>query len=351
MRNLEELIPAKVEWQLHEQEELVWLVSLIFTDKFVNKNRDAYSIYDFQKRFTYFADVLNWVNSHKAAKKLLKQIKSEITYTDKDPRPKDENIQKVKSLDFLRWAENKGMQIPKNVIEAATWLIQKERATLEAEKREKENFPELTVDEFKLLQKEPLWRLYKAILYIAGKQSSRSNNQIIQYIKYKEDLSKLSLYITQADKTKKISIFADEVLVFDPLDDPNIPNYKLIEYGSIEPKAFCEWVATLPLNFPILGLETPATKSKSNKQKVDEEKLNPKRKNSLHKLVLTMAMAKYRHDPEALTNSSTKNIKDALNKRGLHVDENTIRSILSEAYRELKNEITWERDENGNIIT
>ena len=166
MRNLEELIPAKVEWQLHEQEELVWLVSLIFTDKFVNKNRDAYSIYDFQKRFTYFADVLNWVNSHKAAKKLLKQIKSEITYTDKDPRPKDENIQKVKSLDFLRWAENKGMQIPKNVIEAATWLIQKERATLEAEKREKENFPELTVDEFKLLQKEPLWRLYKAILYI-----------------------------------------------------------------------------------------------------------------------------------------------------------------------------------------
>lgn len=349
MRNLEELVSKTVEWQIHEEEELVWLVSLLFTDQFTHKNRSVYFVFSSKER-AYFTEVLNWVNSHKAAKKLLKQIKSEIVYADNEPKPQDENIQKVKSLDFLRWAENKGIQIPKNVIEVATWLIQKERATLEAEKREKENFPELTVDEFELLQKEPLWSLYKAILYVAGKKSDRSNDQIIQYIKYKEDLSKLSLYITQADKTKKISIIADEVLVFDPLDDPNIPNYKLIEYGSIEPKAFCEWVATLPLNFPILGGETPTPKSKSNKQKFDEEKLNPKRKNSLHKLVLTMAIAKYRYDPEALTNSSTKNIQDALHRRGLKIDKNTIRDMLSEAYVELKNEIVLERDENGNII-
>ena len=96
---------------------------------------------------------------------------------------------------------------------------------------------------------------------------------------------------------------------------------------------------------------------KSNQQEKEEkpvkniaevEKINPKRRKSLHKLILAMAVDKFRYNPEATKNSSTQNIEDALSRHGLSIDKNTIRDILDEAYADLKGEIIIDRPQNGN---
>jgi hypothetical protein len=55
-------------------------------------------------------------------------------------------------------------------------------------------------------------------------------------------------------------------------------------------------------------------KNSKNLNHFPEKKLNPKRRDSLHKMVLVMAIEKYRYNPEASKNSSTNNIEDALLK-------------------------------------
>lgn len=78
----------------------------------------------------------------------------------------------------------------------------------------------------------------------------------------------------------------------------------------------------------------------------NEEKLNPKIKTSLHTLILVMAIEKYRYNPEAEKNISTTNIRSAVERYGLKIDDNTIRARLDEAYNELKTKITLQKAEN-----
>ena len=90
-------------------------------------------------------------------------------------------------------------------------------------------------------------------------------------------------------------------------------------------------------NEKLLNLCNELKKQQINEE--NEEKLNPKIKNSLHKLVLVMAIEKYRHDPKAEKNTSTTNIRSAVEQYGLDIDDNTIRARLDEAYNGLKSKI------------
>jgi hypothetical protein len=78
----------------------------------------------------------------------------------------------------------------------------------------------------------------------------------------------------------------------------------------------------------------------------NEEKLNPKVKTSLHTLILVMAIEKYRYNPESEKNISTTNIRSAVERYGLKIDDNTIRARLDEAYNELKTKMTLKKVEN-----
>ena len=212
---------------------------------------------------------------------------------------------------------------------------------------EKLNFPELAQEEFELLSKEPLWQLCKAVLYVNGLKSDRKNEQIISFLKSKNNLDKLCLYITQAHNAKKLKTVENGMGWTDWYNDSTKPNYDLITTRMIEPRSFIKFVKTLPLSLPFFAIEQSPKKLVEVKQKVIvEEKINPKRRTSLNKLVLAMAIEKYRYNPEASKNSTTSNIEDTLTKYGLTIDKNTIRDILNDAYEELKHQIDLDKDPN-----
>jgi len=78
---------------------------------------------------------------------------------------------------------------------------------------------------------------------------------------------------------------------------------------------------------------------KNVKPPLKEKKLNPKRRDSLNKLVLAMAIKKYGYNPIANKNDSTANIENTLLKCGFTIDKNTIRTCLKEAYEDLSSEL------------
>ena len=260
MKNSTDSLVKKEELKIYREEELVWLVSLLFTDKFANKHDERDFVFDSKKNDAYFAEILSWVNANQGAKNLLNKIKSELIYTDSEKKSENENTQKINTLDFLRWAEKNRTPIPQNIVDSVKWLFQMEFMRKQSEQEEKFNFPDLPAEEFELLQKEPLWQVCKAVLYVNGTKSEKSGEKIISHIKYNKDMDKLCLYITQAHKAKKLKLIADGI-VFDLEISSTKPDYNLIEERLVEPKQFIEWAKTLPLKFPILEIKSSVIQS------------------------------------------------------------------------------------------
>jgi hypothetical protein len=96
-----------------------------------------------------------------------------------------------------------------------------------------------------------------------------------------------------------------------------------------EPKKFIEWASSVGRQLPDrMRLKTTgATSGPANE-------LNPKERESLLKMVLGMAMAKYGFDPQAKKNSATTEIKNDLIARDLRTDDGTILKFLRQGAEE-----------------
>ncbi len=92
-------------------------------------------------------------------------------------------------------------------------------------------------------------------------------------------------------------------------------------------------------------VEELKAENKKLKEQANKDKLNPKRKATLQKLVLAMAI-KFKFNPNNKKNSSTAQFRDILHKAGLSVDNNVIRDAVKDAYEEYKNEMDKSLFEN-----
>ncbi|WP_162560596.1 hypothetical protein [Methylobacterium durans] len=109
-----------------------------------------------------------------------------------------------------------------------------------------------------------------------------------------------------------------------------------------EPEAFINWAKRQGMSFDS-DLEKSVKngkKSANTAQTQEDDHLNPKTRHSLLKLVLGVAVEKYRYDPERTRSSVAREIRDSLDRVGISLDEDTIRRRLAEAAEEFGHLIT-----------
>lgn len=71
--------------------------------------------------------------------------------------------------------------------------------------------------------------------------------------------------------------------------------------------------------------------ARSSSKKPVSSAQNPKAYNSLMKILLAIAVKKFRHNPAASKNSSTNNIVSAVEELGMKINEETVRKWLKDA--------------------
>lgn len=130
------------------------------------------------------------------------------------------------------------------------------------------------------------------------------------------------------------------------------------------PKNYISWFKEKDLPFPeyieksVLGLDYISTQNKiklleeennnlkselkkakddiaSLKKDENDNKINPKTKDTLYKIILSLAI-KYKFNPANEKQPSTAKIKDAIEKAGFEMNDNTIRSSVTNAYQHFK---------------
>jgi len=213
--------------------------------------------------------------------------------------------------------------------------------------------------DFKFWAKMPTWTKEEAVALSLGRNPYIVNISSLEAEFYDNPFSKDHEFcreyfkrinlLTRYNKTSQLSyeptplaftLWAKENDIFIPIELEKAVNDRWGEHT--------DW----KLKFRDLEIENKNLKSslEATQRNLIEEKnqqdINPKRKTSFDILVLVMALKKYRHDPKAKQNSSTKNIHDDILSYGLTIDQNTIREILDEAYKQLISKITLEKDKN-----
>jgi hypothetical protein len=296
---------------VYEQEELIWLVAMIYTKEFYGKHQ-AYLLNRTENYDNYFQKVSEFVYGHEEAKKLITKLKNELIYDEGEEKPENVDLQKVNSLSFFHWVEANQIRIPSDVIESIKWLIQKDYYDKQYKAEQDMKFPKVEAEKLAVLMKEPLWSLYNAVLYVNGICSTQSAENIIKYIKNHKHIEKLCLYITQAHSAKKLKLIEGGTN-FNYHEDLQEVNYLLIDKFSVEPDVFINFIKTLPLEFPILDVKdnpknTPVAKSADKNNKYS---LSTKETNTLFKLIAGMAKDGYGYDPALLKNVVTSDIERA----------------------------------------
>jgi len=96
-----------------------------------------------------------------------------------------------------------------------------------------------------------------------------------------------------------------------------------------EPRKFMEWASSVGRQLPN-GMQLKASGTTAERA----NHLNPKERDSLLKMVIGMAVAKYGFDPGAKKNSATTDIRKDLDARGLGIDDGTILKFLKKGAEE-----------------
>lgn len=118
-----------------------------------------------------------------------------------------------------------------------------------------------------------------------------------------------------------------------------------IETGKLKfrttPKRFYDWA--LVKNLPLTECFHNAMKNK--KPIVESSGLDIKRKNQLYKIILSMAI-QYKFNPQNLKNPSTSRFRNAIERAGLSIDDNTIRDVVLSSYEHYKEDLDHSVFEN-----
>lgn len=111
-----------------------------------------------------------------------------------------------------------------------------------------------------------------------------------------------------------------------------------IEEGKLKfrvtPKKFYEWAVSkeLPIH------EKFHRAIQNHKPHNENRGFNPKRKRQLYKIILALAI-KYKFNPKNLKNPSTSKFRNAIERAGLTIDDNTIRDVIARSYEHHKEKL------------
>ena len=146
-------------------------------------------------------------------------------------------------------------------------------------------------------------------------------------------VDKLSVGQVETVMTKKeINLFVSEY------DNTYALIMNSIEEGKLKfrvsPKKFYDWAVSKGI-----PIHNDFHKAIQNFKPCKENcGLNPKRKKQLHKMILAIAI-KYKFNPENLKNPSTSKFRNAIERAGLTIDDNTIRDVVLSSYEVYKDRL------------
>lgn len=254
---------------IHEYEPLNWLVSSLFTDKFIT-NKSNFSPFEFPdddhgkageeaylKEFEeyqlYLEQIESFVNSNidvsDCAENAIKAMKigsikipgSSISDTGGFISPF--GYEYASTHNFYLWASSVGYPIPAQT----AFIIDKDRQKL----HELENtFPTITLKQFEQKEKEPVWHVSDGILYLLGR---RRRNAV------EKDQTTSGLFFKQSYLAAKVLQYAEDAFASNDLIPINDNADLLLK--TVKPKKFVAWAKSLPLCLP--ALESTAQKAEN----------------------------------------------------------------------------------------
>lgn len=152
------------------------------------------------------------------------------------------------SVSFLQWAERQGRIIHDDIIQATKQTIHLKLSRKRCEEELERKFPTIDRHDLLNLQKEPLWKLQNAIIYLMGRRSQVSSEEQEAFIRHNEKATKFLDYINDA-------YLAGDIILYevDQKEDDSAKTETRLLSAKIKPLELIEWVKTLPINLSIIA--------------------------------------------------------------------------------------------------
>lgn len=272
-------LPASPPWEtepkffIGDREPLFWLVSVLFTDKFWQRDvltrarfplggvssLDEILPAEYEDWSAMNKAVEAWVESDPAASKCYAHAKQAIAAGELSwyspeadewgDKPYHQPERDVDSYPFLLWAEQHQYPVGQEVVNAArgaarTMMYRQQ----EAEKRARA-YPVITQEDFARLQKHPLWRVAEAIMYVMGRRA-RSEGKEAEFGKDDKLFQRLHHFAYDAHTAGQL-----DVAGFTPVrtaEEESTPLEELFLEAKVRPAEFVAWAKGLPLTLPML---------------------------------------------------------------------------------------------------
>jgi len=256
-----------------DREPLFWLVSVLFTDKFWQRDvltrarfplsgvssLDEILPAEFKDWSAMNQAVEAWVESDPAASACYAHAKQviaagELSWYSPEAdewgdKPYHQPERDVDSYPFMLWAEKHQYPVSQEVVNAARGaartMIYRQQ---EAEKRERA-YPAITQEDFARLQKHPLWRVGEAIMYVMGRRA-RNEGKEAEFGKGDKLFQRLQQFAYDAHTAGQL-----DVTGFIPIrtaEEENTPLEILFLEAKVRPGEFVGWAEGLPLTLPML---------------------------------------------------------------------------------------------------
>ncbi len=239
-----------------DAEPLVWLISTLFTQEFMDKYLIITSfLAGFRlndRNAPTYQDISSFIEKHEQAAACFKGAQKAIDDGQIEKHNPAVNEwgeilelqlpEKVKSFSFYTWAYHK-FPFPDYLMPSLQALVQRE-ATIKFSKNQHEHsYPAITQEQFLQKSKEPLWQLGTAILYLIGRRSR--NDKEADFVNSDKTAQQILKYALDAYKIGQLELFDIGELV-------GAVDLKDILPATVKPLPFIEWAKGLPLNIPML---------------------------------------------------------------------------------------------------
>lgn len=270
---------AEAKFFIGDREPLFWLVSVLFTDKFWQRdaltraripvggvsNFDDFLPAEYKDWSAMNHAVEAWVESDPAASACYAHAKQAIAAGELSwyspeadewgDKPYHQPQRDVDSYPFLLWAEQHQYSVGQEVVNAARGaartMIYRQQ---EAEKRARA-YPVITQEDFARLQKHPLWRVAEAIMYVMGRRA-RSEGKEMDFGKDDKLFQRLHQFAYDAYTAGQL-----DVAGFTPIrsaEEEVTPLETLFLEAKVRPTEFVAWAKGLPVTLPMLDEKAPA---------------------------------------------------------------------------------------------
>lgn len=255
------------------REPLFWLVSVLFTDKFWQRDvltraqfplsgvrsLDDLVPAEYKDWSAMYEAVEAWVESAPAASACYAHAKQAIAAGELSwyspeadewgDKPYHQPERDVDSYPFLLWAEHH-YPVSKEVVNAARGAARTMIYRQQEAEKQARAYPAIMQEDFDRLQKHPLWRVAEAIMYVMGRRA-RNEGKEVEFGKNDKLFQRLHQFAYDAYTAGQL-----DVAGFTPVrtaEEENTPLETLFLEAKVRPAEFVAWVKGLPLSLPMLA--------------------------------------------------------------------------------------------------